>query len=545
MSDARDWVWYIECRPFATKNGSQDPDFAPSDSTSMGSAVAVELESIRDDGTKEVRKYLLTCGHVVRQKADAGDKDGWGMRFGEILCFPPHEGYVFTTEGGRKSGEHQKAMFADIHPSSPHGAGTVPESQRRETNDWALLEVRDGGFQDYPAVKLWSVVEPNLFMQVIGYPGGAGHLDSPAWPDHVVAPHSAESFRQTRTPNKGMLKLEGPDETRPGMSGGGVFGQVTGCLLGLHRGSRDGILVRHSISIELIRERLSQANPVRLWPWNGGGPVGGVLPPSPLPSNPCMSLSPGRGSVIPFINRTTFRGILQKISDPASEFRAVSLTGPNASGKSWSVHLVRHVAAEKGMPMALLNLSAGQTIAMACRRLARDLRLDVSGMEKLVLEDQATEETIGQKFAYWLIDATSPPAPPAIPPPRSILMVDGIHTGDGAYSVLYEQLIAPLIEELKAVSGSCGLILILAGSTFPADLPTKPFVLEEHLQPLTHEHVAEFLTDYAAGVNRSLSLQEHSMLMLMITGGATGSFNAERMAAVTQQTTLILENGVL
>ncbi|OYV03886.1 MAG: hypothetical protein CFE26_19795, partial [Verrucomicrobiales bacterium VVV1] len=394
MSDPRDWVWYIECRPFIKESDGK----APVKASSMGSAVVVELLA-----AGEVRNYLLTCGHVVRQKVDLADEEGWGERYGEILCFPPKEAYVFTTEQGRISGTHPQAMIADFHQGTPFGTGAVPPDDRRETNDWVLLKVRDPRFQDYQAVPLWSDVSQDLLMQVIGYPGGAGSQANRSWPSGIVESMPSPNFKQTRTPIQGMLKLD-DGSTGAGMSGGGVFATATAQLIGLHRGATPGLLAKNSISIAHIRKRLERVQPVALKPWDqglggrdDGGSGGGSEPHTPEPWD---SLSTSQTRVIPFINRIAFRQILKDASSPLSDLRGISLTGPSGSGKSWSFHLIRHVAIKKGMPIALLDLSLGQTIALACKRLVRDLSLDVKAMEESVLEDKATEETVGQELAY-------------------------------------------------------------------------------------------------------------------------------------------------
>jgi hypothetical protein len=526
MTEVRDFVWYLECRPFKT-----EPNFAPV-ASSMGSAVAVKLKT----NTGETKKYLLTCGHVVRQPLDSADKDGWGKRFEEIYCFPPNEAYVHTTEGSRRSGQHPRGMLADLHPSSPFGPDAVPVTDRLATNDWAFLEVRDGRFQNYPAVILGGTITQNLLLQIVGFPGGAGSKDAPTWATGIVQSVAPAGFKQTRLPAQGMLLLDGPDETQKGMSGGGVFSSVSMELLGLHRGADDRVLARHALAINLIRERLQDLGfSTDLAPANNSAPS----PTAAAQEEPCEALLAGKFPAIPVINRAKLRDNLQKISDPQSEFRAVSLTGPTGSGKSWSQHLVKHVAKSKEMPMALLDLSGGQNMVQACRRIARDMKLDVKDMASRVLEDEATRETVGQKFAYWLVDTTMPENRNG---KRSILMVDQVHTSDGAFSPLYEQLVLPIAEELKAVSDAPGLVMILAGAPFTSTSAQRLFVLDEQVEPLTDRDVADFIYNYAASINRKLSTTEHAQFLLHVTGGATGSFDAARMQAVTRAVIFILEN---
>ena len=81
-------VWYIESRPWSGTD--EAPSFAPGNPHLMGSAVAVELESFADAGgpgqLAKIKKYLLTCTHVVRQSARNLDY-GWGPLLEEIFCW--------------------------------------------------------------------------------------------------------------------------------------------------------------------------------------------------------------------------------------------------------------------------------------------------------------------------------------------------------------------------------------------------------------------------------------------------------------------------
>jgi len=99
-------VWYIEARPW---NGSKaQPGFAPADPSSMGSAVAVQLEHLDQDGNPfqpaKIRQYLLTCGHVVRQAASNADA-GWGPFWKKFIVGRPAKatslgGVAATWHGG-------------------------------------------------------------------------------------------------------------------------------------------------------------------------------------------------------------------------------------------------------------------------------------------------------------------------------------------------------------------------------------------------------------------------------------------------------------
>lgn len=254
----RNTVWYLEVRPLDLGSGH-----AQEDPASMGSAVVVEIEhKDEQNGKSEVKKYLLTCAHVVRARDHKG-RPGLGGLFGEILCFKPGQGYVRTIAGRRKSLETHGCMIARVSPLSPCEGVTdaLPEDLHEPHHDWVLLDVQDPSFQAWPAVAcVWEERVRRKRLSIIGYPGGAG-ASKQAGEGHywdsgdLVESYASHGYSQGRSPGLGMIKPEGPDETRPGMSGGGVFTRL-GTLAGLHRAATDISMSRHSVSAQHIKSWL-------------------------------------------------------------------------------------------------------------------------------------------------------------------------------------------------------------------------------------------------------------------------------------------------
>ena len=256
-------VWYIESRPLS---GERDkPSYAPANPAAMGSGVVVEIEQLDKNrepfDSRKIRKYLLTCAHVVRQSATDGAM-GWGAMLEEIHCWQPGLGYSRTYPNSRRSGKQPGVAEARVSDLSPCGAmlNDVPCELRSPNNDWVFLDIQDPDFQTVPSVRQWSTVAPGVYLKIIGFPGGAGRptdrgrghfWDTTA----IVQSVTSEFFRQTRTPEHGLLKLDGPDETRPGMSGGGVF-DAQGRFVGIHRSSTDVAMEREGVSAAWIKEWL-------------------------------------------------------------------------------------------------------------------------------------------------------------------------------------------------------------------------------------------------------------------------------------------------
>jgi hypothetical protein len=250
--DIRDRVWYVEARPCGDADG-----LAPEDAWSMGSAVLVEIE--QRDEPRRVRRYLLTCAHVVRQKG-RNPEHWWGPVHGEILCWRRGQGYT-RTYAGRRCGEHPDIFAAKVSALSPCGGepGPLPPELRFPPHDWVLLEIDDPAFQLAGKPLRWSEIGAGEDVFIVGYPGGAGlaaHPGGHLWTTGTPVDNVATGpFHQTRAPEPGMLRLEGVDETRPGMSGGGIF-DAHGALVGLHRSADDAALQRNAIAIGTIRDAL-------------------------------------------------------------------------------------------------------------------------------------------------------------------------------------------------------------------------------------------------------------------------------------------------
>ncbi|MGQ0801468.1 MAG: S1 family peptidase [Pseudomarimonas sp.] len=243
----------------------------------MGSAVLVELE--HRDEPRGVRRYLLTCAHVVRQKGMEPDQ-WWGPVYGEILCWQRGQGYTRTYRG-RRCGHHPDIFGATVSALSPCGGNpeVLPPELRHGPHDWVLLDIADPKFQIEGRPLRWAEIAEGSRVYIVGYPGGAGLTTRPMnrrWTNGSIVDNVVTGpFSQMRAPEAGMLSLEGVDEARPGMSGGGIF-DADGALSGLHRSSDESAMQRNAVSIAHIRDALdtrrnvSPTTPIskgRVSPW--------------------------------------------------------------------------------------------------------------------------------------------------------------------------------------------------------------------------------------------------------------------------------------
>lgn len=294
-------VWYIEARPWNGPRGAgQLPGFAQVDPVRRGTGVVITLTRPVSDGTRQPRTYILTCSHVVR--------DGEDRLLEDIVCYPPGTGFVRTGENARRCGTfpHAEAQPAKVSRFSPC-AGTIGprplDLKASAADDWVLLEIEDPEFYHRPSVRQLAV-DPSKSgpFEVVGYPFGAGTIaekqeaeqsgrEYPFWSNgELILPRRFPDFRSAPISVPGMLDYEGPEETRPGMSGGGIFDQ-SGKLVGIHRSSTDATMKRGAIRADAIARCLRDKYGMELsfgygivpsypgligWLWRGGA-IGTVI----------------------------------------------------------------------------------------------------------------------------------------------------------------------------------------------------------------------------------------------------------------------------
>jgi serine/threonine protein kinase len=271
LSYPENTIWYIEARPWnGVKN--QEPGFAQADPVSRGSGCAVTMTKVTPSGERRPQTYILTCAHVVRDKFDCLLED--------IICYPPGYGFIRTTQNSRRCGTfpNAEAYPATVSSYSPCQGTLGPRDKKLKdaiTSDWVLLEVDEPNFLHRPAIRVLNPERSynGLVLSTIGFPFGAGTLaekelaekngkgnEYTFWKNgKVVIPTRARNFRFTGYCEPGMLDYEGPEETRPGMSGGGVFDD-DGVFIGIHRSATDATMKKGAISCEAIALHLYETH---------------------------------------------------------------------------------------------------------------------------------------------------------------------------------------------------------------------------------------------------------------------------------------------
>ncbi len=230
MEEFEKYIWYVE---------ASDDD----GTKKSGSAVAVWLKpSSKNTG----KRYLLTCGHVLRSNASSDNREGYGRVLPTIRVW----------ESGGAYGDEQ-AKEAHIEKDLDFSLEEIDNDLRdAHAIDWVLLTVDDAAFtENGEALDSWGEPPSSTRLgdekgiKIFGFPGGVESFHK-----GVVKPVPLLNYRLTKKSN-GLLTLRGGEETKAGMSGGGIFGP-DGTLWGIHRSRKEKSGEFVSIAIDHIGREL-------------------------------------------------------------------------------------------------------------------------------------------------------------------------------------------------------------------------------------------------------------------------------------------------
>ncbi len=501
MPTPQDVTWYIEVRPWIALPG-QPPGFAPADPAQMGSAVAIALETLDAQGQpynpRQIRKYLLTCAHVVR--------DGQtGPLHEEIFCWPHTRGYTRAEENTRLSGSFPGVSRAMASPCSPCAAvrGAVAHDAAHgapDYLDWMLLNVVDPAFQAVNVITTWAEASLGAGYSITGYPGGAGKLADQgraqflANGDKVKCIHSTP-FQVDEPPSFGTFRVTGAGRTAPGMSGGGAFDN-NGALVGLHRASvlsaLNCIEIEFNTIVDWLKTHRSMV-PVAT------KQVASVRPLSRQDPKQIEAPVLGQHPMIPVFNRAKLRANLRDLITTGNQYRMLCLEGDPGTGKSYSWHLIHHVAKEFGIRVAYLDVIGGVSLEEAMSSIVTQLGLNYDDFERFVLNDSPTPDRMGGRMARWLSKATESGGD------RYWIVFDSLSPLNQPPQYLMDQLIRPLT---NAISGNTALpyvTLLHLGGEKPTRIDLAHFVLDERVEAIERANIENFVADYAASIGKSLS----------------------------------------
>src|SRR5262249_25575638 len=108
--------------------------------------------------------------------------------------------------------------------------------------------------------------------------------------------------------------------------------------------------------------------------------------------------------VVPVVNRNTLRGHLATLLAPGSNYRAVSVDGPIACGKSYSAKLIRFVAKRLGarpISLTVADDAGTRSIVDIFHEIALALNFRIEDINALLV-DKPTEAQAATRFVSWL-----------------------------------------------------------------------------------------------------------------------------------------------
>ncbi len=198
---------------------------------------------------------MLTCSHVVRK----------GKETTKSLAHVTREFRAWAPEWA----------FSDVDPKSGVAVSPVEDIIPTASNtkdfhhrplqldghsDWVLLEFEDRAISepfDLPSVSNWRTDKADYgrICTIIGYPGGSAELKPPA---RKVEPTLGFENVPIKQQEAGLIDFEGV-QTRPGMSGGGVFDVDANTFVGLHRSRNDLALNLTAVAASQFARIISSA----------------------------------------------------------------------------------------------------------------------------------------------------------------------------------------------------------------------------------------------------------------------------------------------
>jgi hypothetical protein len=256
------------------------------------------------------------------------------------------------------------------------------------------------------------------------------------------------------------------------------------------------------------------------------------------------------GEKVLVLGRNKLRSNLAQLADQTKDFRLMLIGGPKGTGKTFSCHLIEHVARTRGIATALTDIGSGLGLEAACEHIANQMGFDVEAMRTSVLADQPTPDRIGRKFAHWLLRQTA-----ERPGDRWWLIFDGLDEADGPSPELRDHLVYWLARALAPDTTPEPMVanqapppnaqaarrpqvaLILLGATTAPFSALIPHSLFEQLEFLRRDAIRAFLDAYAKDAESSLPPAEIERLLDEVIGSRPEPFVPPNIQEILQTLT--------
>lgn len=257
------------------------------------------------------------------------------------------------------------------------------------------------------------------------------------------------------------------------------------------------------------------------------------------PSELWESLLISENPPIPFINRRTWRKMLEDAADTQKDYRALSITGSGPCGKSFSWHLLEKVADGFGFRTHMIDLKQAEwTLKGACEEINAFLKLSLVDMQQFTFSDSPTMVRVAQKFATWVSLHNDQLKT------SHWLVFDGLSETATAQTEVQRLLVPALLKKAEE-NKLRNLKIFLLGARADTVGNLHLWTRHEEVSSLKRNDIENFLIQYAKKKNQRLKPKELDELVDMITGGATFPFDLATMRRITSKTRMVIEEVII
>jgi hypothetical protein len=245
------------------------------------------------------------------------------------------------------------------------------------------------------------------------------------------------------------------------------------------------------------------------------------------------------------VNRQTLRSHLEQMTLPGSGFRVLSVTGPQACGKSHSRELIRLLAEHLGYHYVQIDVAEETRVRSqveVLEKITLNMRQPYSALTGLLL-DNPSDARAAERFVDWIAGLSQNFSPGE----QFWLTFDGLDRS-GAEPVR-DNLVPAL---MKAVRDDAlrSVRLFLLGDNGKRVRPARTVVLHEQVTNLARAELEAFFVAYAAQAGFALEAADRDGLVDHVVGNARWPLDhqaledfAERMQEALAQIDGLTDDG--
>jgi hypothetical protein len=237
--------------------------------------------------------------------------------------------------------------------------------------------------------------------------------------------------------------------------------------------------------------------------------------------------------IVPVVNRNTLRGHIATLLAPGSSYRAISVDGPLACGKSHSAKLLRFVAKRLGArPITITVADEARTLSIveAFHAIALGLNYKLEDINALLV-DKPSDAQAAARFVSWLSGVSSAFVPTG---EQVWIILDGLNRPTAA---AFRDLLVPGLLLAAATDNLQHVTLFLLGDNGKRVTDARDIVLHESALTLTRDELATFLESVAEARGIKLQPAEAEALTQYVVGTTTPPYDHPAMDAIVERLT--------